>query len=359
MIAWLCNSFIANAYLFQNKPDSVSKMVKVKKEYAKHKLPGATHHFNRDSPTKTIDKSPIILKTSDAAISLTRLDSFKVSLTDLPKDSNSKDIVLRNLLDSIGNELLLRGICFPYEKIKWNHINLYQEKLDREFPRLKAIKIKTRETQYWKFYVFLFLVLMIGIIRLLSIKRFNEVISSTFDLSINIKNYFEKNANHIATAIALFVVSLASLSFFVVSYLEKSKRYETDNYFLLFLYIIGSLAIFYLIKIILNLLISAIFNMTGMAYLIIFNTIFVNNFLGMILLLYTVLYIYIPGSESFTFITEMGMLTIMVAVVYRLIKNILMSQNVTKYPFIYLFLYLCAFEFFPWLVVFKLFLNSW
>ncbi len=266
---------------------------------------------------------------------------------------------MRDLLDTLGNQLLMREIVFPYEKIKGIRVNLDQEKLSRDLPRLKAIKIKPKETQFWKFWVIMILVFLVGIIRILNIKRFEEVISWTFDLSINFKSLFDKYANHVFTAISLFLVFIGSFSLFMVSFLEKSKRYDADNFMLLFFYILGALLVFYLAKVLLNLIIGAIFNISGMAYMVIFNALFINNFLGILLIIFTLLFIYVPGANAFNFFTGLSILVIIVAIVYRMIKNILMAPDVTKYPFIYLFLYLCAFEFFPWLVVFKLFLNSW
>ncbi|MDP1726682.1 MAG: DUF4271 domain-containing protein [Bacteroidota bacterium] len=264
-----------------------------------------------------------------------------------------------NILDTLSGIQLLRKIFFLNENIKGIRVAIEEEKLARDFPRLKAIKMRPVKSQNWKFFVLILLIFYIGIIRLVNIKRFDEVLGSAFDLTSVVKNFNEKGSNYLLTSISLFIAFLVSISLFLVSVIEKTKSYETDNYFKLFFWIILGLILIYILKVFLNLMISGIFKMRGMAILTLLNAVFINNFLGIVLVFLTLIYIYGPDSNSLVTITGISFLTILAAIIYRLIKNILMAPKVSGYPIIYLFLYLCAFEIFPWLIVFKLFLNSW
>ncbi len=264
-----------------------------------------------------------------------------------------------NILDTLTGTQLLRKIFFANENIKGIRVAIEEEKLARDFPRLKAIKLRPVKSQNWKFFVLMILIFYIGIIRLVNIKRFDEVLGSTFDLTSVVKDFKEKGSNYLLTSISLFIAFLVSISLFLVSIIEKTKSYETDSFFKLFLWIILGFILIYVLKVFLNLMISGIFKMRGMAILTLLNAVFINNFLGIVLIFLTLIYIYGPDSNSLVTITGISFLTILAAIIYRLIKNILMAPKVSGYPIIYLFLYLCAFEIFPWLIVFKLFLNSW
>lgn len=265
----------------------------------------------------------------------------------------------QNILDTLKNQQLLRKIFFLNENIIGIRVAIEEEKLARDFPRLKAIKMRPIKSQNWKFFVLILLIFYIGIIRLVNIKRFDEVLGSAFDLTSVVQNFNEKGSNYLLTSVSLFIAFLVSLSLFMVSVIEKTKSYETESFFKLFLWIILGLLLVYILKVFLNLMISTIFKMRGMAILTLLNAVFINNFLGIVLVFFTMIYIYGPDSNSLVTITGISFFTILAAIIYRLIKNILMAPKVSRYPNIYLFLYLCAFEIFPWLIVFKLFLNSW
>ncbi|MBC7382909.1 MAG: DUF4271 domain-containing protein [Bacteroidia bacterium] len=264
-----------------------------------------------------------------------------------------------NILDSISDTGQMRKVFFLNENINGYRVSMEEEKRTRDLPRLKAIKDRPVKTQSWKFWVMMLVIFYIGIVRLVNVKRFDEVLLAAFDQHTILRNFTEKGSNYLLTAVALFVAFIVSFALFTVSYLEKTKRFETDNFFMLFVYFLLALIAIYFIKVLLNLVISAIFKMKGMAILVLLNTVFINNFLGILLIFLTLIYIYVPGSKALATITGISFVTIIVAVIYRIIKNLSMFPRVTQYPIIYIFLYLCAFEIFPWLVVFKLFLNGW
>jgi hypothetical protein len=70
-------------------------------------------------------------------------------------------------------------------------------------------------------------------------------------------------------------------------------------------------------------------------------------------------FVFVNEPVIVNIIASISIITILISVIYRQIKNILMISQYTKLQFVYIFLYLCSLEILPWLVLFKVFLNSW
>jgi uncharacterized membrane protein YraQ (UPF0718 family) len=96
-----------------------------------------------------------------------------------------------------------------------------------------------------------------------------------------------------------------------------------------------------------------------MSSVIIFNALVLNNVLGVVLVFLNLFFVFVNEPVIVNIIASISIITILISVIYRQIKNILMISQYTKLQFVYIFLYLCSLEILPWLVLFKVFLNSW
>jgi hypothetical protein len=279
-----------------------------------------------------------------------------VSETDtviIPKKLHSKF----SLLDSIRNPHLIRKQLFKNESI--TRI-IFQEEVElRDLPSIKQIQYRNRRQGNWKFWAISIIIFFLAAVRLFNIKRFDAIILAATDMGLNVKSWLEKGPNYLVTSLLIFVGFVGSLSLFAVSYAERRGLIEKIDDFQVFWKIAGFITAVYIGKIVLNFMVGALFKMLDLATLMVFNAVSINNLIGLLLLAFNLMYIYVPGYETSRIIAALAIIVILVGFIFRTLKNLLLGMDAMKYPTIYLFTYLCAFEIFPWFIVFKLYLNTW
>lgn len=287
-------------------------------------------------------------------------DSSKINTADttlIPAVQEKKEI--KNLLDSLAHPETVRHYFFEHEKInKIIEPNISSEE-SRDLPLLKAIHLRNKPRESWKFWTILFNLLFLAIIRLIHIKRFDEIISSAFDLQADFSQYADKAGTYVASHTGLFFNFIIATSFFITSLLAENHQLETNNYLSFFLQLSIGIFLLYMIKIFINLFVGYLFKIKQMSSVIIFNALVLNNVLGVALVFLNLFYVFVNDNKIVNIIASVSIVTILLSVIYRQIKNILMISQVSKFQFVYILLYLCALEIFPWLVIFKVFLNSW
>ncbi len=263
------------------------------------------------------------------------------------------------LLDSLRKDSILRGIAFPYENIKGADLSEEVKFESRTLPGVKEIEFRKKRDENWKFWILMAIIFFVAAVRLMNLKRFDEIISSAFEMSFDLKVWKDKSPNYLITSLAIFLGFVASAALFVVTYAERKSLIDVNSDISLFWTVSLGMIIVYAAKIILNLFIGVIFKTQQLSQLFLFNAISINNLVGLFLIGLNLLYIYVPDPSIIRFIGAFAIIIILVGFIFRMVKNLLMGVNVSKYPTIYLFTYLCAFEILPWCVVFKLYLNTW
>jgi hypothetical protein len=263
------------------------------------------------------------------------------------------------LLDSLRKDSILRGIAFPYENLKDAEIAEEIKFESRTLPGVKEIEFRKKRDENWKFWILMAIIFFVATVRLINLKRFDEIISSAFEMSFDLKVWKDKSPNYLLTSLAIFLGFVASGALFAVTYAERKSLIDVNSDISLFWTVSLGLVIVYTSKIVLNILIGFIFKTQQLSQLFLFNAISINNLVGLFLIGLNLLYIYVPDVIIIRFIGACAIIIILVGFIFRMVKNLLMGVNVSKYPTIYLFTYLCAFEILPWCVVFKLYLNTW
>jgi hypothetical protein len=261
------------------------------------------------------------------------------------------------LLDSIRNPASIRKEIYPSEAI--TRVIFQEEIPQRDLPSVKQIQYRTNRQGNWKFWALSLIIFFLAAVRLFNIKRFDAIIMAATDMGLNVKSWLEKGPNYLLTSFLIFLGFVGSLSLFAVSYAERRGLIEKGVDFEVFLKIAGFVTLVYIAKILLNFFIGALFKMLDLATLFIFNAVSINNLIGLLLLAFNLVYIYVPGYDMARIIAALAIIIILVGFIFRTLKNLLLGIEVMKYPTIYLFTYLCAFEIFPWFIVFKLYLNTW
>jgi hypothetical protein len=262
-----------------------------------------------------------------------------------------------SLLDSIRNPSLIRKQLFPNESI--TRVIFHEELAQRDLPSIKQIQYRNSRQGNWKFWAISIIIFFLAAVRLFNIKRFDAIIIAATDMGLNVKSWLEKGPNYLLTSFLIFIGFVGSLSLFAVSYAERRGLIEKTDDFEVFWKIAGFITAVYLGKIVLNFIVGALFKMLDLATLMVFNAVSINNLIGLLLLAFNLMYIYVPGYETSRIIAALAIIVILVGFIFRTLKNLLLGMDAMKYPTIYLFTYLCAFEIFPWFIVFKLYLNTW
>jgi hypothetical protein len=224
---------------------------------------------------------------------------------------------------------------------------------------LKAIQLRNKPRESWKFWTLLINLLFLALIRLIHIKRFDEIVQSAFDLQADFSQYSDKVGTYVASHTGLFINFIVSISFFISNLLAVNNELDNSDYSGLFLQLSIGLFALYLGKIMLNLFIGYLFKVKQMSSVIIFNALVLNNVLGVALVFINLFFVFVSDPKVVNIIASISIITILLSVIYRQVKNIIMISQISKFQFIYIFLYLCALEILPWLVIFKVFLNRW
>ncbi len=261
-------------------------------------------------------------------------------------------------LDSLGKEERLRKLFFLNENIKGEAIQIATSEQTRDFPRLKSIRYRLPKKENWKFWVIVASLFFLAFIRLSNIKRFDEQLLTAADFSIDLKFTTEKTGSYLFNHVALFANFLVSLSLFWITYIEYHSLEENINYSLRLWQQVGILFAMYLGKTIFGVLVGYILEMKIYSRVFLYNTLVVNNFLGLLLVFLNLFYLYIPTPEALVFVESVILILIFVAIIFRSIKNVLMSLQAGKEQLIYIILYLCSLEIVPWLILLKLFING-
>jgi hypothetical protein len=296
------------------------------------------------------------MKDSVAAVKTDTL-VLKIDSTSIGKDTFTSSG--SEFLDSLKNEKILRKLFFLNETITGNAIAFEEVGKERSLPGIKMIKHRLPKRDTWKFWVLGLTLVLLAFIRLSNIKRFDELLTSAGELQPNLMAYTEKLGNYLFIQISLFLNFLIGISLFWVNYSQQNHLLETADYYFVLWEQVLVLVIAYLVKSFASFIVGQLSGMKTLSSILLFNTLVVNNFLGVVLVFLNLLYLYIPGEDARSAIEAIILISIFVAVIYRQIKNILMSLNQSKEQLIYIILYFCSLEIVPWLILLKIFINGW
>ena len=140
-------------------------------------------------------------------------------------------------------------------------------------------------------------------------------------------------------------------------YLLHYSRLGADiNFWFLYLDCIAGLAIIYLGKFVILKFCGWVFNISRAADTYIFVVFLVNKMLGIFLLPFLIL-ITFSGAEGQEIFITISLAMVFVLLVYRVLAAYRPVRNEIKLTPFYFFLYLCAFEIAPLILIYKVLLT--
>lgn len=173
----------------------------------------------------------------------------------------------------------------------------------------------------------------------------------------NTANQIVRDENLLVQRASILLSVICYLVFALFTY-KITQFYNYENQyvgqgFIKFLFIAIFIGISYSVKIITLKLFGNIFNYEKPTVSYIFNLFLINNVLGIVLLPLLIILTYF-NSDYFIYILKLCIAIIILFYLYRLIKGVLIWTSIPRYNLFYLFLYICALEIAPLLIIYKI-----
>lgn len=275
------------------------------------------------------------------------------------QDSLASDNASFSLLDTLLNPQQVRQLFMPYESIGNNgNVNVaFQLQVSRNIPNLKQITKHPSNDKLAYFISLLAVVILISVTRLTNPKNFTIFIQSIFDSQLSQRIWSDSKTNFLSIIIQLSITFILTFSIIIAFYLQsRSELLEFSFYGILWRSILVLLVV-YLTKFIIIWMIGVLLNFSNLSHGLITNTISLNGFLSLLMLPLSIVYIYNSGTfiGNATFYTLVSIFFI--SVIFRNLHMFFMAISALRFPIIYLFIYLCALEILPWLLLFKILDN--
>ena len=206
------------------------------------------------------------------------------------------------------------------------------------------------------FYVLVGLLFYFALIKTLFGKYVNNLIAIFLRITLKQQQLREQLLQAPLPSLMLNVLFLLSGGFYASLLLDYYKSSFTENFWLQTAYCILMLALIYLTKFIVLKAAGWIFRITKATDTYIFIVFLVNKMLGIILLPFIVLYVFQPPPVQQVLVT-LSLMFIIFLFAYRYIFSFLPLKTEIKMNLLHFFIYLCAFEIAPLLLIYKVLLT--
>jgi hypothetical protein len=223
-------------------------------------------------------------------------------------------------------------------------------KIDRFYP--DTIQ---KPTPDWFTVIIIFLVMSFTCVKIFYSKILFQILNAfvnnnTANQIIRDENILVQRASILLSVICYVVLAL--FAFKVSDYYEYHNT-VIGNGFSRFLFIALFIALAYSLKMIALKIFGFIINKDKPVASYIFNLFLINNVLGIVLLPILLILTYVNFQYSaYMLFGAIGI--VMLFFLYRLFKGILIWTSVSHYNLLYLFLYICALEIAPLLIIIKI-----
>jgi Domain of unknown function (DUF4271) len=215
-----------------------------------------------------------------------------------------------------------------------------------------ASEIKQFNGKEVLFYLLVFLLLIYSLLRIAFPKYFNDLFRLFFRTTLKQKQIKEQLMQTPLPSLFLnvfFVISAGLYTAFILQYFNFSPGI---NFWLLFLYSCMGLSVIYFVKF-LGLKVSGwLFNVEEAANSYIFIVFIINKMIGILLLPFLVLLAFTYGN-IYSVTMTISWYMVAVLLIYRFILTYAAIHNEVKVNPFHFFLYLCAFEIAPLLLIYK------
>lgn len=289
---------------------------------------------------KIADDSQVIKISSDTL-------KYVDSLTNATKDSLQKDSIQR----SLAKELIVRhSDTSSYSAIIFNAYFPFDKK-----PEMMIEQKRISSSNDVLFYVLVGLVLIVGFVRV----TFSKYFSSLFEL------FFQTSFRQHQTRDQLLQDKLPSLIMNIVfvfsggmliTLMAKFQGWITFDFWWLYLYSCVLLAVIYLIKYLFLLFFGWVFNASSAVNTYIFVIFLVNKIMA-ILFIPLILFLAYSSTKIANISLTIAEIMIAIFLIYRYVASLGTIRRSLHVNALHFFLYICAAEVLPLLIIYKVLFN--
>jgi len=245
---------------------------------------------------------------------------------------------------------------WPYAPIMYSVFSKHPFYKINEPPISKQILRRVVENKDWAFYLFAVLLLILGFYKLYFAKYFSDLQRLFFNTTLKQKQIREQMLQAALPSLlfnSYFVVSVGVYAFFLLQYYHVNA---STNRWILLTFCIFLILVIYLIKYITLKFSGWIFDRREAADTYIFIVFFLNKLLGVVLVPFSIVIAYARGSFQDIFVT-LSLAMIAGFFIYRFILTFSTLRNELKISLLHFFVYLCAFEIVPVILIYKVLLE--
>jgi hypothetical protein len=206
------------------------------------------------------------------------------------------------------------------------------------------------------FYLIVAILFYFAMIRIFFEKYFNNLLTLFFRVSLRQQQIREQVLQTPLPSLLLNVLFVISAGLYACFLLHYSRWGAGVRFWVLYLNCMALLAAIYLVKFVVLKFIGWVFSISRATDIYIFIVFLVNKMLGIFLLPFLIVIIFSGQEWREVFIT-ISLAMVFVLWTYRVLASYRPVRNEIKLTPFYFFLYLCAFEIAPLLLIYKVLLT--
>jgi hypothetical protein len=206
------------------------------------------------------------------------------------------------------------------------------------------------------FYLIVAILFYFASIRIFFEKYFSNLMTLFFRVSLRQQQIREQVLQTPLPSLLLNILFVISAGLYACFLLHYSRWGAGVNFWMLYLNCMALLAAIYLVKFVVLKFIGWVFSISRATDIYIFIVFLVNKMLGIFLLPFLIVIIFSGQEWREVFIT-ISLAMVFVLWMYRILASYRPVRNEIKLTPFYFFLYLCAFEIAPLLLIYKVLLT--
>ena len=206
------------------------------------------------------------------------------------------------------------------------------------------------------FYLLVGILFYFALVRISFEKYFNNLITLFFRVSLRQQQIREQVLQTPLPSLLLNILFIITGGLYACTLLYYSRFTSGINFWILYLDCIVGLAVIYLGKFLILKFCGWVFNISRATDTYIFVVFLVNKMLGIFLLPFLILITFLTPPARDIFIT-ISVVMVFIMLIYRVVAAFRPIRNEIKLTPFYFFLYLCAFEIAPLLLIYKVLLS--
>jgi hypothetical protein len=206
------------------------------------------------------------------------------------------------------------------------------------------------------FYLLVLILFYFALIRIFFEKYFNNLMTLFFRVSLRQQQIREQVLQTPLPSLLLNILFIVSAGLYACFLLHYSRIGEDVSFWWLYLNCMTLLAAIYLVKFVVLKFVGWVFSISRATDIYIFVVFLVNKMMGIFLLPFLILITFSAAQTREIFIT-LSLAMVFALWGYRVLASYRPVRNEMKLTPFYFFLYLCAFEIAPLLLIYKVLLT--